>query len=183
MEDLSANTENIESAIVAIIRYIGDNPSREGLLRTPRRMIRAWAELFSGYTETFTPTVFEDGACKEMVILKNIEFYSTCEHHFLPFFGKAHIGYIPDGKVIGVSKLARLVDIYSRRLQIQERLTSQIADTLEIILSPKGVIVVLEAQHLCMMARGVAKQNSLMKTSAIRGAFTDIDVRTEFLSL
>lgn len=168
-----------------MIKHIGDNPEREGLLDTPKRVIKSWEHLYSGYGKDVKDimTVFKEDACDEMVILKDIEFYSMCEHHLLPFFGKISIGYIPNGKVLGISKLARLVEIFSRRLQIQEKLVSQIADTLMEYLDPKGVMVVCEAKHLCMVARGVEKQNSVMITNAIRGNFIEKDVRDEFLKM
>ena len=173
---------NIEAQLKEIIKFIGDDPTREGLIETPKRIINSWKELFSGYNtkEKDIFKVFKDGSCEEMVVLKDIDFFSTCEHHFLPFFGKIHIGYIPDGKVIGVSKLARLVEIFARRLQIQEKLTTQIAESLMKNLKPKGVIVVCEAQHLCMIARGIKKANSKMVTSAVRGAFKSNKTRSEF---
>ena len=172
-------------AVKRMILQAGDDPSREGLIDTPKRVVKAYAELFSGYGKNPADLmrVFEDGACDEMVILKNIEFYSMCEHHMLPFFGKVDIGYLPRGKVIGVSKLARVVDMFARRLQVQERMTAQIADCLMEHLQPNGVIVVSTAVHLCMVSRGVGKQNSKMTTSAIRGAFENNVTRSEFMSL
>lgn len=179
------NSLDIE-AITRILSAIGDDPMREGLLQTPQRVIRSWAKLYGGYAQNpadVLKTVFVEGACDEMVILRDIEFYSTCEHHMLPFFGRASIGYIPAGRVVGVSKLARLLEVYARRLQIQERLTAQVADALVTHLEPKGVMVVLEAQHFCMTSRGVEKQDSLMVTSAIRGVFALPEVRAEFMRL
>ena len=176
----------IEQNITRILQYIGDNPLREGLLETPDRVVRSWKELYAGYGSNPKDVlkVFEDDKCDEMVILKNIEFYSTCEHHMLPFFGKIHIGYIPDGKVVGISKLARLTEIFARRLQIQERLVANIADSLMQELSPLGVMVIAEAQHFCMTSRGVMKQNSKMITSAVRGNFkTESIVRNEFMGM
>ncbi len=169
-----------------ILLYIGENPDREGLVCTPDRVLRSYDELFSGYkqdpTELFT--CFEDGACDEMVILKGLEFYSTCEHHLLPFFGVAHIAYIPDGKVIGISKLARLLDCFARRLQVQERLTTQITECIQENLQPLGSACVIEAKHLCMMCRGVRKQDSTMITSCLIGAFrTNSTARQELLQL
>jgi len=191
MENVRTNsqiiTDKIESQIKDILFYIGDDPQREGLLDTPKRIRKSWEKLFSGYNqkaEDILKTTFTDGSCNEMVILKDIEFYSTCEHHFLPFTGRISIGYIPDGKVVGVSKLARLVEIYARRLQIQERMTGQIADDIMHHLKAHGCMVVCEAQHLCMTARGVEKQQSKMMTSAVRGVFkTQIEIREEFLNL
>ena len=179
------NSLDIE-AITRILSAIGDDPQREGLLNTPQRVIRSWEKLYGGYKEDpadVLKTVFVEGACDEMVILKDIEFYSTCEHHMLPFFGRASIGYIPSGRVVGVSKLARLLEVFARRLQIQERLTAQVADALVTYLTPKGAMVILEAQHFCMTARGVEKQDSIMVTSAIRGIFSTPEVRAEFMSL
>jgi GTP cyclohydrolase I len=183
MDIKHSDTEVVKNSIKTILNYIGEDVAREGLIETPERIIKSYSELFSGYKESPEDVlkVFEDGACDEMVVLKDIEFYSTCEHHFLPFFGKISIGYIPNGKVVGVSKLARLVEIYSRRLQIQERMTSQIADALD-CLNPKGAAVICEAQHLCMIARGINKQRAKMITSAVRGAFKEnVTTKMEFL--
>ena len=166
--------QDLQEIIRCIFDYIGEDRNREGLLETPKRVVKSWEHLYSGYKsdpKEILGRVFTEGACDEMVVLKNIEFYSVCEHHLLPFFGKISIGYIPDSKVVGISKLARLVEVYSRRLQIQEKMTSQIADTLMEVLQPKGVMVVAEAKHMCMVMRGVEKQNSIMLTSAIRGLF------------
>lgn len=175
----------MEENIRKIFDYIGEDRGREGLLETPKRVLKSWEHLYSGYKSNpkeILGRVFIEGACDEMVVLKNIEFYSICEHHLLPFFGKISIGYIPDSKVVGISKLARLVEVYSRRLQIQEKMTAQIADTLMEVLQPKGVMVVAEAKHMCMVMRGVEKQNSLMLTSAIRGLFkSDHRTREEFM--
>jgi len=177
---------SITEEIKRIIEIIGDNPKREGLLETPERVSKSYKELFSGYSgdpKNILSKVFTSDN-DEMVILKDIEFFSTCEHHMLPFFGRIHIGYIPNGRVVGISKLARLVEVYARRLQIQEQMTDQIADAIMKHLNPKGTIVVAEATHLCMRARGIQKQNSTMITSAIRGIFkSQHDTRTEFLSL
>ena len=166
---------------------IGEDPDREGLEKTPERVVRSWYKLYGGYFQDpkqILGTVFEDGACDEIVILKNIRYYSSCEHHCIPFYGDISIGYIPDGKVVGISKLARLVEVYARRLQIQERMTAQIADTLMEVLKPKGVMVVCNGQHLCMIARGVEKPTSVMTTSAVRGVFkTNQATRNEFMSL
>lgn len=177
----------MEENIREIFDYIGEDRKREGLLDTPKRVVKSWEHLFSGYKKDpkeILGRVFSDGACDEMVVLKDIEFYSVCEHHMLPFFGKISIGYIPDSKVVGISKLARLVEVFSRRLQIQEKMTSQIADTLMEVLQPKGVMVVAEAKHMCMVMRGVEKQNSMMITSAIRGLFRkEQKTREEFMGL
>lgn len=168
-------------------KKIGENETREGLNQTPQRVEESWDFLYSGYhkdPKMALGSVFEQGACDEMVMIKHIEFYSMCEHHILPFFGHISIGYIPDKKVAGISGLVRLVEIYSRRLQIQERLTTQIADTIMEVLNPKGVMVVCEAQHLCMNMRGVQKQNAKINTSAIRGLFkSDSKTRSEFMQL
>lgn len=180
------DTKQLEKHIQAILKLIGENPKREGLLHTPKRVAKAYEKLFSGYGKKPKEivTVFENEGYDEMVIVKDIEFYATCEHHVLPFFGKVHIGYIPDKKIIGLSKMPRLVEMFSRRLQNQERLTSQIAEGLMDMLQPKGVGVVIEAKHLCMMARGVEKQNSMILTSAVRGLFkSNLNTRTEFLRL
>lgn len=187
METKFTNSEIIENSLKEILNFIGDNSEREGLKDTPKRIIRSWEKLFGGYKQNakdILKTTFIDGTCNEMVILKDIEFYSTCEHHFLPFIGKISIGYIPNGRVVGVSKLARLVEIYARRLQIQERMTGQIADDIMKYLEAQGCMVICEAQHLCMTSRGVEKQKSKMKTSAIRGVyFTQSEIRNEFLQL
>ena len=168
------------------MEYIGEDTSREGLIETPKRMRRAWEEIMSGYKTNPKDLIktFVKGTCEEMVILKNAEFYSTCEHHFFPFFGHCSIGYIPNGKVIGVSKLARLLDCFSKRMQIQERMTSQIADFLMDELGAKGVYVICDGVHFCMTSRGVKKQDASMITSAIRGVFKDsAETRNEFLHL
>jgi GTP cyclohydrolase IA len=169
-----------------LIKAIGDDPDREGVLDTPKRVVKSWKELFSGYTsnpEQVLGTTFAAPNYDEMVILKDIEFYSTCEHHMIPFYGKAHVAYIPRNRVVGLSKLARLIECFSRRLQIQENMTEQIASTIEKVLKPKGVMVVMEAKHMCMCARGVGKQNSSMITSSVRGAFKKSEARNEFLAL
>jgi len=172
--------------IRGMLSAIGENPEREGLKDTPTRVIKSWGQLYGGYKTDpadILKTTFTEGACHEMVLLKNIEFYSTCEHHLLPFFGRAHIAYIPKNKVVGISKLARLLEIYARRLQIQERMTAQIADDIVKYLDPSGCMVILQAQHMCMTARGIQKQNSIMVTSAIRGVFEKPEVRAEFMEL
>jgi GTP cyclohydrolase IA len=176
----------IEKNIEAILRAIGEDPKREGLIDTPARVARSYDKLFSGYDKdpADVVTVFDNEGYDEMVIARDIEFYSFCEHHMIPFFGKAHIGYIPNDKIIGVSKMPRILEIFARRLQNQERLTSQVADSLMELLQPKGVGVVIEAKHLCMMARGVEKQNSMMVTSTVRGLFKkNLNTRSEFLRL
>jgi GTP cyclohydrolase I len=173
--------------IRSILEAIGENPDREGLIDTPKRVVKSWKELFSGYTESPTDilsTMFEDGATDEMVILKDIEFTSMCEHHMLPFIGKAHIGYLPSRKVVGLSKLARLVECFAKRLQIQEKMTRQINLAIEQNMSPRGVGVVIEAHHQCMSCRGIKKSNTTMITSSMSGLFRSAtEVRAEFLSL
>jgi GTP cyclohydrolase I len=178
--------KSIKDIVIRQLQFIGEDPTREGLLETPGRVIRSWSELYSGYKQDPATIlkVFKDGACDEMVLLKNIEFYSTCEHHLLPFFGKAHIAYIPNGRVVGISKLARLLEVFARRLQIQERLGQQITETLMKELKPKGAACILEAQHFCMVSRGVQKQDSVMVTSSLKGVFLEKpEVRAEFMGL
>ena len=170
-----------------LIKYIGEDVNREGLKDTPQRAAKAFEYLTKGYKENLDTivnnAVFVSNT-DEMIIVKDIELYSLCEHHMLPFFGKCHIGYLPKGKIIGLSKIARIVDVFARRLQVQENLTKQIAETLMKYTDALGVGVVVEAQHLCMMMRGVEKQNSVMKTSCMLGAFRkEISTRSEFLSL
>ncbi len=177
----------MKDQIQAILEAIGEDPTRPGLRRTPERVERSMTEMTRGYSQSVTEVVgkgvFEED-CSEMVLVKSIEFYSMCEHHMLPFFGHAHVGYIPDGRIIGLSKIPRIVDMFARRLQVQERLTTQIAAALEEVLKPKGVGVVISASHLCMMARGVAKQGSHTVTSCMLGGFrSDARTRTEFLDL
>ena len=170
----------------SMLEYIGEDPNREGLRETPNRVINSYSELFSVYNKDPNSVfkVFEDGACDELVLLKDIPFFSCCEHHILPFFGKAHIAYIPNGKIIGISKLARLLEIYSRRLQVQERLTTQITKALDEGLSPLGSACILEATHLCMVMRGIQKQDSVMVTSSLTGVFRkDPTARSELLRL
>ncbi len=179
--------EMLEDAFRSILEAIGENPERQGLRRTPSRAAVALEFLTQGYRqdldEIINDAVFDSDA-SEIILVKDIELYSMCEHHMLPFIGRAHVAYIPNGKVIGLSKVARIVDVFARRLQIQENLTTQIAESLMACLEPGGVAVVVEAKHLCMMMRGVEKQNSVMKTSCLLGSFKD-DARTrsEFLSL
>ena len=178
----------IERAVREILLAIGEDPDRDGLLDTPARVARAYAEQFAGlrqHPEDVLTTVF-DADHDEIIIVRDIELYSTCEHHLVPFFGVAHIGYIPNqkGQITGLSKLARLVDLYARRPQVQERMTSQIADALADTLEPRGVVVVIEAEHLCMTMRGVRKPGARTVTSAVRGAFRDSNVtRAEAMSL
>ena len=168
-----------------LLAFIGDDPNREGLLETPHRIVKSWAKLFGGYKQKPQDVLktFKDGSCEEMVVLKDIEFYSTCEHHLQPFFGTISIGYLPNGRVLGISKLARLVEVFARRLQIQEKLVAQIADSLMETLHPYGVMVVCKAKHMCISSRGIEKHNAVMVTSAIRGAFKKLEVRNEFLEM
>lgn len=181
-----ADVERIQAATRELLEAIGADPEAEGLRETPRRIAEMYAEVFSGMwiePATYLEVGFDESH-DEMVILRDIPFYSMCEHHLLPFHGAAHVGYIPDGRVVGVSKLARVVEAYARRPQIQERLTGQIADCIMNALRPDGVAVVVEAEHLCMTMRGVRKPGSKMVTSAVRGHFRDRDrTRAEFLSL
>lgn len=184
------NTDNdkvIQELISKLLCELGEDPSREGLVETPRRVAKALNFLTSGYREDIKDALRKamfDVQCDEMVIVKDIEFYSLCEHHILPITGKAHIGYLPNKKVVGLSKLARVVDIYARRLQVQERMTTQIASDLMSILNARGVGVVVEAVHYCMVMRGVQKQNSKTVTSAMVGSFRDDPrTRTEFMGL
>ncbi len=179
--------DRITNAYREVLQSIGEDIDREGLLRTPGRAARALEFLTQGYRqnldEIINGAVFESSA-SEIILVKDIELYSLCEHHLLPFIGRAHVAYIPNGKVIGLSKVARIVDVFARRLQIQENLTTQIAESLMTCLEPAGVAVVVEAKHLCMMMRGVEKQNSVMKTSCLLGVFKeDARTRSEFLSL
>ena len=177
----------MQKEIRSILEQIGEDPTREGLLKTPERVEKSYQFLTRGYTQKLEDVI--NGAifheeCDDMVIVRDIEFYSLCEHHMLPFFGKCHIGYIPRGKVLGVSKLARITDMFARRLQLQERLGRQIADAINQVLEPEGVGVVIEGQHLCMLMRGVQKQNSIMTTSAMLGSFREEEsTRLEFLKL
>jgi GTP cyclohydrolase I len=179
--------EKVQKLVRELLIEIGEDPEREGLLKTPGRVASAWDFLTSGYridTEKLINGAIFTQETNNMVIARDIEVYSLCEHHMLPFFGRCHIGYISSGKVFGVSKLARLVDMYARRLQLQERLTEQIARAIRTSIGAEGVGVIIEAQHLCMMMRGVEKQNSMMTTSSVLGSFHDsIATRNEFLSL
>jgi GTP cyclohydrolase I len=183
----SLDTATTQDLYRELIRRIGEDPNRNGLIDTPQRMEKSMAFLTRGYEQTVTEVLHNalfDVDYDEMVIVKDIEFFSLCEHHLLPFFGKAHVAYIPNGKVIGLSKTARLVDVFARRLQVQERLTREVADAIETAIHPQGVAVILEAQHLCMMMRGVEKQHSSTVTSAMLGVFkTQLQTRNEFLSL
>jgi GTP cyclohydrolase I len=183
----AARVASMEQSFLGLLEAIGEDPSREGLVRTPSRAARAFEFLTAGYRQSLdelvNQAIFESEA-SEIVLVKDIELYSMCEHHLLPFTGRAHVAYIPDGKVIGLSKVARIVDMFARRLQIQENLTMQVADALMQTLHPRGVGVVIEAKHLCMMMRGVEKQNSVMTTSCLLGTFKeDARTRSEFLAL
>ena len=185
IETLPLNQE-LKANFTNVINLLGENTEREGLVKTPERAAKAMKFLTSGYS--MNPKEILEGAMfkedyKEMVIIKDIELYSLCEHHMLPFFGKAHIAYIPNGHIVGLSKIPRVVDVFARRLQVQERLTEQILDCINDTLKPQGVAVVIEASHMCMMMRGVQKQNSTTTTSGFRGAFKESNTRNEFLKL
>ena len=179
-------TEELKENFTNLISLLGENTEREGLVKTPERAAKAMKFLTSGYSTN--PKQILEGAMfkedyNEMVIIKDIELYSLCEHHMLPFFGKAHIAYIPNGHIVGLSKIPRVVDVFARRLQVQERLTEQILDCINDTMKPQGVAVVIEASHMCMMMRGVQKQNSTTTTSGFRGAFKESNTRNEFLKL
>ncbi len=179
--------DNIEKITKDLLIEIGENPDREGLLKTPLRVSKSWRYLVSGYQKTIEEVV--NGAIfnvdnQDMIIVKDINYYSLCEHHLLPFMGKVHVGYIPNGKVLGLSKIPRIIDIFSRRLQLQEKLTHQFANSISDFLNPKGVGVVIEGEHLCMRMRGVEKQNAIMQTSSMTGIFRkEKKTREEFLNL
>lgn len=185
LDVVNIDFEAARKAVFEVIRAVGEDPDREGLRNTPTRVSRMYAELLSGYS--MDPQKFINGALfninyDEMVLVRDIEFYSLCEHHMLPFLGRAHVAYLPKGKVIGLSKIPRIVDMYARRLQVQERMTRQIADFLQDTLEPQGVAVVVEAMHLCSMMRGVKKHDARMTTSAMHGAFrANLATRQEFL--
>lgn len=181
------SNKKTEQLIEELLREIGEDPTREGLRKTPYRVAKMLADLTKGYN-TSVKTVVNNAIFTQtvhnMVILRDIEMYSLCEHHLLPFFGKCHVGYIPKDKIIGISKIARIVDMYAKRLQVQERLTEEIAQSLQDAIKPLGVGVVIEAQHLCMMMRGVEKQNSVMITAAVRGSFrSEAATRGEFMAM
>ena len=187
LDPVEGDTEELQQLVRRMLELIGEDPTRQGLGRTPLRVARSLAWLTRGYDLDVADVVgeglFEEGH-ENMILVRDIELYSLCEHHMLPFFGKAHIAYIPDGKIVGLSKLPRIVDMFARRLQVQERLTEQIARAVEDVLQPRGVGVVIEAYHLCMMMRGVEKQNSKTITSALLGSFRDdAKTRAEFLRL
>lgn len=179
-------TDDVKARYKSIIEDLGEDTNRDGLLKTPERASKAMQFLTQGYhqdaAEILKSAMFKE-SYNEMVIVKDIELYSLCEHHILPFFGKAHIAYIPNGHIVGLSKIPRIVDVFARRLQVQERLTEQILDCINNTLQPEGVAVVIEASHMCMMMRGVQKQNSTTTTSGFRGAFKNMETRTEFLKL
>jgi GTP cyclohydrolase I len=179
-------TEAIAKAVETVLPQIGENPEREGLQKTPHRVGEALQYLCKGYNEDaeaiLRSALFEEDY-RQMVVVKDIDFYSLCEHHMLPFFGKVHVAYIPNGRITGLSKIARVVDVYARRLQVQERLTTQIKDCIQNTLNPLGVMVVIEAEHLCMQMRGVQKQHAMTVTSDFTGAFNRQETRDEFLKL
>lgn len=186
MTNQKPSLEDVRTAVKTIIHYIGDDPHREGLLETPDRVIRSFEEIYGGYEQKAADVLktFRDGAedVDEMIVQRNIPFFSTCEHHMMPFFGAAHIAYVPDKAILGLSKLARLVEVFARRLQVQERMTTQITAALMDSLKPKGAACVIEATHLCMVQRGVRKHKSDAITSSLRGCFKDGDTRAEFLN-
>jgi GTP cyclohydrolase I len=179
--------KRLEEITKELLGIIGEDPTRQGLLKTPKRVAESWKFLSQGYHQNLDEIINEaifDESAKDMIIVKDIEFYSLCEHHLIPFYGKAHVGYIPNGKIIGLSKIPRIIDFYARRLQVQERLTNQIATCIQDLLNPKGVAVVMEGRHFCMLMRGVQKQNSIASTSSMLGAFKDKSTtRNEFLKL
>ena len=179
-------SEEIAEHVSSLLEILGEDPSREGLEKTPERVARAYQFLMHGYSldpkEILQQAMFEE-AYDEMILVKDIEVYSLCEHHMLPFYGKAHVAYIPDGKIVGLSKIPRTVDVFARRLQVQERLTLQIRDAIDEVLDPLGTAVVIEAKHLCMMMRGAEKQNSMTTTSSVSGEFDEHATRAEFMRL
>lgn len=182
----NVRTQAIGTEVRNILKHIGENPEREGLLKTPERVGKAFQFLCKGYNEDpeaiLRAALFEEDY-RQMVVVKDIEFYSLCEHHLLPFFGKAHVAYIPNGKITGLSKIARVVDVFARRLQVQERMTTQIKECIQNTLNPLGVMVVVEGEHLCMQMRGVQKQHCITTTSDFTGAFNRPETREEFLRL
>lgn len=179
-------TDQIAKSVQTILSQVGENPQRQGLVRTPQRVGEAFQFLTKGYNEDpeaiLRSALFEEDY-RQMVVVKDIDFYSLCEHHLLPFFGKAHIAYIPNGKITGLSKIARVVDVFARRLQVQERMTTQIKECIQSTLHPLGVMVVIEAEHLCMQMRGVQKEHAITTTSDFTGAFNRPETREEFLKL
>ena len=181
------NNKKIAKLIEKLLQELGEDPTREGLLKTPTRVAKSWLYFSHGHNldldDVVNNAIFHE-ASKDMVVVRDVEFFSLCEHHLLPFFGKAHVGYIPNGKVIGLSKIPRIIDMYARRLQVQERLTHQIADAIQDVLKPNGVAVVMEGRHMCMQMRGVEKQNSLATTSTMLGRFREsVRTRNEFMYL
>jgi GTP cyclohydrolase I len=181
------NNKKIAKLIEKLLQELGEDPTREGLLKTPTRVAKSWLYFSRGYNldldDVVNNAIFHETS-KDMVVVRDVEFFSLCEHHLLPFFGKAHVGYIPNGKVIGLSKIPRIIDMYARRLQVQERLTHQIADAIQDVLKPNGVAVVMEGRHMCMQMRGVEKQNSLATTSTMLGRFREsVRTRNEFMYL
>jgi GTP cyclohydrolase I len=186
-DDLNPTLEALAGHYKSIISLLGENPEREGLLKTPERVTKAMQFLTSGYNEdpaaALSSAMFREEGYKQMVIVKDIDFFSLCEHHMLPFFGKAHVAYIPNKYITGLSKIPRVVDIFARRLQIQERMTLQIKECIQNTLNPLGVMVVIEARHMCMQMRGVSKQNSLTTTSDFTGFFQQAKTREEFMNL
>ena len=181
------NSKKIIKLIGKLLEEVGEDPTREGLLKTPARVAKSWEYFSRGYNQDLDDTVnnaiFHE-ASKDMIVVRDVEFFSLCEHHLLPFFGKVHVGYIPNGKVIGLSKIPRIIDMYARRLQVQERLTHQVADAIQDVLKPNGVAVVMEGRHMCMQMRGVEKQNSLATTSTMLGRFREsVRTRNEFMYL
>ena len=184
---MNNNYDKLESLTSELLQLIGEDINRDGLIKTPMRVAKAWDYFSQGYRtnidDVINNAIFTEN-CKDMIVVRDIEFFSLCEHHMIPFFGRAHVGYLPDGKIIGLSKIPRIVDMFSRRLQVQERLTDEIANTIQKILNPIGVAVVMEGRHLCMQMRGVEKQNSLASTSAMLGQFRkSAETRAEFLSI
>lgn len=180
--DPSRRIELLEEVVAEQIRLLGEDPDREGLVKTPSRVARALRYLTGGYHRSVAEVVNEavyHEASRDMVVVKDVAFYSLCEHHLLPFFGRAHVAYIPDGKVIGLSKIPRIIDLFSRRLQLQERITTQVTDALEEVLEPEGIAVVMEAHHLCMMMRGVEEQESSTITASLRGRFETCETTRE----
>lgn len=187
MSDRDLKLQRLEGLFKELLEVIGEDPSREGLVKTPSRAAKAFLDFTHGYKQdldtVLNQAVFTE-EFEDMVVVRNIEMYSLCEHHLVPFFGTVHVGYIPNGKIVGLSKIARLVEMFSRRLQVQERLTHEVAQAIDDAINPRGVAVVIEARHLCMMSRGVEKQHSSMVTSAVLGAFRDDRAtRQEFLDL
>jgi len=183
MNSTKPTSEDVRAGVIRLLQFIGEDPTREGLLDTPNRVVKAWTEMTEGYRQDpveLLGTDFDSAGYDEMVVCRDIEFVSMCEHHLLPFVGVVHVAYIPKERVVGLSKMARLVDCFARRLQIQEKMTREIACTMDKVLSPLGVGVIVQARHSCMACRGVRKQNASMVTTALIGAFRDHSVRHEF---